>query len=128
MYWLQLLAFAFLFSVRIFLLPMQLRIPRRGELVLLRQIAIREDVSHDPQQEFVEEPMENLQTILDSIGGPSSGARITEAPRMADLTGFGQFLQNLKNQGMNPHVTGDFPVNHPGASTRSGGRRPYLVR
>ena len=29
---------------------------------------------------------------------------------MVDLEGFGQFLQNLKNQGMHPYLMGDFPV------------------
>jgi len=47
---------------------------------------------------------------------------------MVDLAGFGQFLQNLKNQGMNPHMTGDFPVELPGLQHRSGDTRPYLVR
>lgn len=41
--------------------------------------------------EFVENPMEPLQTIIDEIS-PRSLRRLTEAPRMADLTGFGQFL------------------------------------
>jgi hypothetical protein len=95
---------------------------------ILRRVQTRAEVKIWSLAEFVEEPMENLQSILDAIGGPSSGARITEAPRMVDLSGFGQFLQNLKNQGMNPHVTGDFPVNQPGMQPRSGGSRPYLVR
>ena len=47
---------------------------------------------------------------------------------MVDLTGFGQFLQNLKNQGMNPHMMGDFPVELGGAQPKQDGSRPYLVR
>ncbi len=95
---------------------------------VLRRVQTRAEVRIWTLAEFIEEPMENLQTILDSIGGPSSGARITEAPRMVELTGFGQFLQNLKNQGMNPHVTGDFPVEYSGPSSQSDDTRPYLVR
>ncbi len=77
--------------------------------------------------EFMENPMEPLQTIVDEIS-PRALRRLTEAPRLADLTGFGQFLQNLRNQGMQPFLMGDFPVNDdPKAhSTRRG--RPYLVK
>ncbi len=77
--------------------------------------------------DFVENPMEPLQTIIDEIG-PRQGRRLTEAPRMSDLTGFGQFLQNLRNQGMQPVLMGDFPVGDDPAtkSTRRG--RPYLVK
>jgi len=94
---------------------------------VLRRVQTRADVRIWTLAEFIEEPMENLQSILDAIDGPA-GLRITEAPRMVDLAGFGQFLQNLKNQGMNPHMTGDFPVELPGLQHRSGDTRPYLVR
>jgi len=77
--------------------------------------------------DFVEAPMEPLQTIIDEIG-PRHARRLTEVPRMVNLDGFGQFLQNLKNQGMQPHLMGDFP-----AGVETGGpsvtrQRPYLVR
>lgn len=77
--------------------------------------------------DFVENPMEPLQTIIDEIG-PRQGRRLTEAPRMADLSGFGQFLQNLRNQGMQPVLMGDFPATGDPSqrSTRRG--RPYLVK
>jgi hypothetical protein len=77
--------------------------------------------------EFVENPMEPLQTIVDEIS-PRSLRRLTEAPKMTDLTGFGQFLQNLRNQGMQPVLMGDFP---PGEDIRPAAarlRRPYLVK
>ena len=77
--------------------------------------------------EFVENPMEPLQTIVDEIS-PRSLRRLTEAPRLADLTGFGQFLQNLRNQGMQPVLMGDFPTSGalPSGNSRRG--RPYLVK
>ncbi|TXH96418.1 MAG: glycosyl transferase [Pseudorhodobacter sp.] len=77
--------------------------------------------------EFVENPMEPLQTIVDEIS-PRSLRRLTEAPRLADLTGFGQFLQNLRNQGMQPVLMGDFPATGapPTGANRRG--RPYLVK
>lgn len=77
--------------------------------------------------EFVENPMEPLQSIIDEIS-PRSMRRLTEAPQMADLKGFGQFLQNLRNQGMQPTLMGDFPAGEdptPAALRRG---RPYLVK
>jgi hypothetical protein len=77
--------------------------------------------------EFIEAPMEPLQSILDEIGQVKTG-RLSEVPKMADLTGFGQFLQNLKNQGMHPYLMGDFPV-EPGLSApQKPPRKPYLVQ
>lgn len=77
--------------------------------------------------EFVEAPMEPLQTVIDEIG-KQAPRRLAEAPRMTDLTGFGQFLQNLKNQGMHPYLMGDFPVGPTDPVDHKPARRPYLVQ
>ncbi len=77
--------------------------------------------------EFIEAPMEPLQTIIDEIG-PEKARRLSEAPRMTDLTGFGQFLQNLKNQGMHPYLMGDFPVSQEETDQKKPPRKPYLVQ
>lgn len=77
--------------------------------------------------EFMEAPMEPLQTIIDEIG-PEKARRLAEAPTMTDLTGFGQFLQNLKNQGMHPYLMGDFPVSQGEADQKKPPRKPYLVQ
>lgn len=77
--------------------------------------------------EFIEAPMEPLQTIIDEIGKQSVHG-LAEVPKMADLTGFGQFLQNLKNQGMHPYLMGDFPVEHRLHEPQAQTRKPYLVR
>lgn len=77
--------------------------------------------------EFIEAPMEPLQGILDEIGRTKL-RRLSEAPKMVDLTGFGQFLQNLKNQGMHPYLMGDFPVERGVSATPKAQRKPYLVR
>ena len=65
--------------------------------------------------------------IVDEIS-PRSLRRLTEVPRLTDLTGFGQFLQNLRNQGMKPELMGDFPAGGdlPGPGSRR--QRPYLVK
>jgi hypothetical protein len=77
--------------------------------------------------EFIDAPMEALQSIIDEIGQKRM-TRLAEAPRMADLNGFGQFLQNLKNQGMHPYLMGDFPVEQNLDRRDSQNRKPYLVR
>ena len=78
--------------------------------------------------EFIEAPMEPLQTILDEIG-PSNPRRLSEVPRMIDLTGFGQFLQNLKNHGMHPYLMGDFSVEPVAKSANEKPKmKPYVVR
>ena len=77
--------------------------------------------------EFIEAPMEPLQGILDEIGRTQL-SRLAEAPKMVDLTGFGQFLQNLKNQGMHPYLMGDFPMERDLDNLPKKPRKPYLVR
>jgi len=59
--------------------------------------------------DFVEDPVEPLQQILDDLN-PRAPHRMTELPRMTDLAGFGTFLQDLRNQGMQPVLMGDFPA------------------
>jgi hypothetical protein len=77
--------------------------------------------------EFIEAPMEPLQTLIDEIGTASTHS-LSEVPRMRDLTGFGQFLQNLKNQGMHPYLMGDFPVTQANIEQKKPPRKSYLVQ
>ncbi len=77
--------------------------------------------------EFIEAPMEPIQTIVDEIGTLRQ-THLAEAPAMVDLDGFGQFLQNLKNQGMHPYLMGDFPVEQGPVNMPKQPRKPYLVR
>jgi len=74
--------------------------------------------------EFLENPMELLQGILDEI----SQRALTEAPRLVDLKGFGQFLQNLRNAGMKPVLMGDFSTSDDPYQAASRRSRPYLVK
>ena len=96
-------------------------------LKMLRSGPVKARVRVWSMAEFVDSPMEPLQTIVDEIS-PRAMRRLAEVPRMADLTGFGQFLQSLRNQGMQPTLMGDFPVSddlRPFAARRA---RPYLVK
>lgn len=95
----------------------QLRAPGPTARIRIRSMA-----------EFIDSPMELLQEIVDDIG-PLTQRRLTEAPTLVDLSGFGQFLQNLKNQGMHPHLMGDFPVDPETITLPSQpAQKPYLVR
>jgi hypothetical protein len=96
-------------------------------LDILRAPSVKARVRIWTMAEFIEAPMEPLQTIIDEIGQQNLRG-LAEVPRMADLTGFGQFLQNLKNQGMHPYVMGDFPVEQGMNEQPANPRKPYLVR
>ncbi|MGR3570233.1 DUF5927 domain-containing protein [Brevirhabdus sp.] len=77
--------------------------------------------------DFVQDPMHHLQSIVDEIS-PRSARRLTEVPKMVDMNGFGQFLQNLKNQGMKPILMGDFPASNEVSAVPATPQKPYLVR
>ena len=77
--------------------------------------------------EFIEAPMEPLQTIVDEIG-IATPRHLTEAPKLREFAGFGQFLQNQKNQGMHPYLMGDFPIERGATQPNIPPRKLYLVR
>ncbi|MEK0165064.1 beta-1,6-N-acetylglucosaminyltransferase [Phaeobacter sp. A36a-5a] len=94
---------------------------------ILRSKYVKARVRIWSMAEFVESPMEPLQTILDEFGAQAQ-RHLTTAPRMVDLAGFGQFLQNLKNQGMHPYLMGDFPAEQGPLNMPKTPRKPYLVQ
>ena len=96
-------------------------------LNLLRDQQTKARVRIWTMAEFIEAPMEPLQTILDELG-PQLPRHLSEAPTMVNLDGFGQFLQNLKNQGMHPYLMGDFSVEQGPVNMPKPPRKPYLVR
>ena len=78
--------------------------------------------------DFIDDPMQHLQAILDEIE-PNSPRRLSEAPRIVDMAGFGAFLQDLKNAGMKPYLTGDFPIESPAERpSEQNPPKPYLVQ
>ncbi len=82
--------------------------------------------------EFVDNPIPVLKTLLAELDA-ESGNRLTAVPRLADLTGFGRFVQRLRNEGMDPYLLADFPADEPAepdgdlppAAIEAG--RPYAV-
>lgn len=96
-------------------------------LSLLRKPYIKARVRIWSLAEFIENPIEPLQSILDEIS-PRAMRRLTEAPLLVDLTGFGQFLQALRNQGMQPTLMGNFPMTQGERNVAAQRGRPYLVK
>ena len=96
-------------------------------LTILRTMYVKARVRIWTMAEFIENPMESLQSIVDEIR-PRATRQVAEVPKMVDLTGFGQFLQNLKNQGMQPTLMGDFSVGNDPRPPAEDRGRPYLVR
>jgi hypothetical protein len=64
--------------------------------------------------DFLDNPAEPLLQIVDTLN-PRAPHRLTELPQLVDLTGFGAFLQDLRNQGMQPVLMGDFAAEPGGA-------------
>ncbi|WP_299372200.1 beta-1,6-N-acetylglucosaminyltransferase [uncultured Tateyamaria sp.] len=108
-------------------LAAQLQKIESDHLDVLRSPYVKARIRIWTMAEFIEAPMEPLQGILDEIG-QTQARRLSEVPKMVDLTGFGQFLQNLKNQGMHPYLMGDFPVALGPEPMQDRPRKPYLVR
>lgn len=77
-------------------------------LALLRRPSVRARVRIWSLAEFIEAPTENLQAVIDETLPPSA-RRSAEAPQPVDLAGLPEFLQLLRNSGMNPYLAGDFP-------------------
>ena len=98
-----------------------------GMLDTLRSPDVKARIRIWSMAEFIEAPMEPLQVIIDEIGQKGL-RRLAEAPRLEPLAGFGQFLQNLKNQGMHPYLMGDFPVDIAARNPDVPRRKPYLIK
>ncbi len=76
--------------------------------------------------QFIEAPMDVLQNIIDEIAGHRGNA-LKEVPKMPDLTGLPDFLQDLKNQGMHPFLTGDITASNTQSTKPSPRRKPYVI-
>lgn len=77
--------------------------------------------------DFVENPAEPLQLLIDELG-PRQRPRLAEPPKLVDLTGFSQFLQELRNQGMQPHLMGDYPMGEAAPREAKPQPRQYRIR
>lgn len=76
--------------------------------------------------QFLAAPLGTLQPILDEIAG-HRGSALHALPAMPDLTGLPDFLQDLKNQGMHPYLTGDIAAIAAPPVPVPRQRKPYIV-
>ncbi len=95
-------------------------------LKVLRSPQARARIKIMTLAEFIEAPMDVLQTIIDDIAG-HKGRAISEVPRMERLDGLEKFLQDLKNQGMHPFLTGDIAEANMQGIRKPARRKPYVV-
>lgn len=95
------------------------------QLKILRSPFTKARVRVQTLADFVHSRFETLQLIVDEISDQPH-ARLTDLPQMVDLTGLGRFLQDLRNQGMHPFLTGEFPTDE--TMLQQGLHRPKLVR
>lgn len=73
--------------------------------------------------EFLERPTDTLQDIVDGMSGTESHL-IHEYPKMKSMTALVDFLQSLRNAGMNPHLAGDVADQEPRKSKDA----PWAIR
>ncbi|MEM7488700.1 MAG: beta-1,6-N-acetylglucosaminyltransferase [Pseudomonadota bacterium] len=102
---------------------------QRAELAFLDRLkapGVRARVHRWTLADFVRQPMEKMQNVLDEITGPGP-RRLTEVPQMREMTAFADFLGRLRNGGMKPVVMGDFdgPAAAPSPAKPE---RPRIVR
>jgi hypothetical protein len=85
------------------------RLQRREAAFLgsLRERRTRARVRIWTLAEFLENPAEPLQVILDDLSVPGAQT-LVEPPNLLPMPGLAEFLQKLRNAGMNPHTAGAF--------------------
>jgi hypothetical protein len=96
-------------------------------LALLDLPETKARVHHWTLAEFVENPAEPLQALVDELN-PRAPHRTFELPRLVPLAGFGAFLQDLRNQGMQPVLMGDFPQDFDLSPEGQSFARPQLAK
>ena len=94
---------------------------------MLREPWVKARVRIWSMADFVEAVAEPIQQIMGDFGRADQGKPL-EMPIMRDLDGFPEFLQELKNAGMHPHIMGDFPATLRGVKVPDPKRKPYVTR
>ncbi len=76
--------------------------------------------------DIVDAPVNALQTVMQDMHIQSN--HLTELPVMRDLSGFSEFIQELKNQGMHPYTVGDYPMPNQTIVTTAAAQKPYVIK
>ena len=67
-----------------------------------------------------------MRAALDLVQ-PGAGQAMRSMPNLVDLTGFGAFLDRLKNQGLYQKPVGDYKEDDSAPRPREARPRPYIV-
>ena len=75
-------------------------------LTLLRERRAQARVLIWSLLDFLERPADPLQEIIDTLSGTETHL-LTDLPKLKPMPGLPEFLQDLRNAGMNPHLAGE---------------------
>ena len=76
--------------------------------------------------DFLTDRVDNMRAALDLVQ-PGAGQAMRSMPNLVDLTGFGAFLDRLKNQGLYQKPVGDYKEDDSAPRPREARPRPYIV-
>jgi hypothetical protein len=76
--------------------------------------------------DFLTDRVDNMRAALDLVQ-PGAGQAMRSMPNLVDLTGFGAFLDQLKNQGLHQKPVGDYKEDDSAPRPREARPRPYIV-
>ncbi|KJZ19359.1 DUF5927 domain-containing protein [Loktanella sp. S4079] len=104
------------------------RLQRRENRLLkaLRAPDAHARIHIDTLANFLENPRDVMQMVVDEIAGHRA-QELGELPSMVDLSGLPAFLQELKNQGMHPFLTGELSDDMQRRAHVSNAPRSYVV-
>lgn len=103
----------------------ELQATEAAHLEILRRSSTKARVRTWTLSEFLDAPGEILRTVQADLA-PRPAPGLLPAPRMVDLAGFPEFLRDLRNQGMQPHIAGD--IGHFPAVENHEARLPRIVK
>ena len=96
-------------------------------VTMLREHWVKARVRIWSMAEFVDASTDGIQQILRDVGETQHG-NMLEMPVMRNLDRFPEFLQELKNTGMHPHIMGDFPATLRGVKIPKQQPKPYVIK
>lgn len=97
-----------------------------AHLNALRDLSCRARVQIWTLAEFLEDPFETLTPLIDKTRAPDHPKSVC-APLIVDLRGLGNFLQRLRDGGMDPYLCGEFGFDLEEVARRAQRQLPHVV-
>ena len=92
----------------------------------LRSPYARAQIAITSLSQFLDAPGETLQQVHQALT-LGRAKPVIEMPELVNLDGFDVFLQDLRNQGMHPFLTGDVTIGTSRPAAAQPDRRPYVI-